>query len=419
MRIQFVTSDVIGRSQGGPGARYLELARLLRPRHEVTLAMDRHDPEANSVDGIPVIGPAAALASAEQADVVVTQLVRPELIRAAAKGRTTLIADMYDPVLTNVISSRGAGRAPALDVAAARSQQRLNLRYADHVICASTRQRDYLLGAAIQAGRNDVSDLDMFCTVVPFGCPSQPPPQRPLDGIGPARRAFGLGAEALVIIWAGSLWSWFDPNLAVQALRPLIADGHDAHLIFMGTRYPSQGHQEMATVDGLKATINRNGLQRNVHLNDGWVAYSERGAWLTDADIGISTHLAGTETHLSFRTRILDFMWAGLPIVATEGDHFAEVIHREGLGHVVPVGDSAALSQAFRALASGATRSAFRSRVTAAAGRRTWDASAGSLEECISRAKPRGQQKLRRTDLLHYYAPRVGRRLRAVTTQRP
>jgi hypothetical protein len=42
--------------------------------------------------------------------------------------------------------------------------------------------------------------------------------------------------------------------------------------------------------------------------------------------VGVSTHRDHLETRLSFRTRMLDYIWAGLPIVCTDGDHFASLV---------------------------------------------------------------------------------------------
>jgi hypothetical protein len=36
----------------------------------------------------------------------------------------------------------------------------------------------------------------------------------------------------------------------------------------------------------------------------------------------VSTHYEHVETTFAFRTRILDYLWAGLPVVATGGDAF-------------------------------------------------------------------------------------------------
>ena len=43
---------------------------------------------------------------------------------------------------------------------------------------------------------------------------------------------------------------------------------------------------------------------------------------------------------------MLDYLWAGLPMVATEGDGFAELIHEHGLGAVVGSENAPALAAA-------------------------------------------------------------------------
>src|SRR6185295_13981021 len=52
----------------------------------------------------------------------------------------------------------------------------------------------------------------------------------------------------------------------------------------------------------------------------------------------------------SFRTRMLDYIWTGLPIVCTEGDVFAALVAERGLGRVVPPGDAEALAAAIEHL---------------------------------------------------------------------
>jgi hypothetical protein len=84
----------------------------------------------------------------------------------------------------------------------------------------------------------------------------------------------------------------------------------------------------------------------HVFFNSEWVEFGDRHNFLLDADVGVSTHLDHIETEFSFRTRILDYLWAELPIVATAGDSFAEVIAGEDLGLVVPARDIDALETA-------------------------------------------------------------------------
>ncbi|MFW8744926.1 hypothetical protein ACOI9R_32825, partial [Mesorhizobium japonicum] len=85
-------------------------------------------------------------------------------------------------------------------------------------------------------------------------------------------------------------------------------------------------------------------------------------------DAGVSTHREQLETTLSFRTRMLDYLWAGLPMVVTEGDHFADLVDADGLGAVVPAGDVAALASAIEGVVyDGPARAAAAARVTEAA----------------------------------------------------
>ena len=72
-----------------------------------------------------------------------------------------------------------------------------------------------------------------------------------------------------------------------------------------------------------------------MHFNAGWVPYAERGAWLAEADVGVSAHLDHLEARFAFRTRILDYLWAGLPVVVTRGDALGELVERERLGRAV------------------------------------------------------------------------------------
>ncbi len=67
-------------------------------------------------------------------------------------------------------------------------------------------------------------------------------------------------------------------------------------------------------------------------FSSGWIPYAERGRYLAEATIGVSTHHDHVETAFSFRTRILDYFWAGLPVVTTRGDALADVIEARRSG---------------------------------------------------------------------------------------
>jgi glycosyltransferase involved in cell wall biosynthesis len=71
---------------------------------------------------------------------------------------------------------------------------------------------------------------------------------------------------------------------------------------------------------------------RVVFFNDGWVPHAERGRFLLDADVAVSAHFDDIETRFAFRTRLLDCLWAGLPVVTTQGDTLGDLIVEAGGG---------------------------------------------------------------------------------------
>jgi glycosyltransferase involved in cell wall biosynthesis len=112
---------------------------------------------------------------------------------------------------------------------------------------------------------------------------------------------------------------------------------------------------------------------KNVFFND-WVSYEERKNYLLESDIGISLHFDCLETRLSFRTRILDYIWAGLPVVTTRGDTMSQLIKRHGLGKVVDYEDAEEVAAALLELLSiHDLRETYRARFEKVAGQRTWD----------------------------------------------
>ena len=74
-------------------------------------------------------------------------------------------------------------------------------------------------------------------------------------------------------------------------------------------------------------------------FNEEPISYEERATWLMDADCIVSTHLDHLESNFSFRTRLLDCFWAGVPAVCTAGDELSELIERCDGGVTVPPGD--------------------------------------------------------------------------------
>jgi glycosyltransferase involved in cell wall biosynthesis len=136
-----------------------------------------------------------------------------------------------------------------------------------------------------------------------------------------------------------------------------------------------------------------------VFFGDEWVPYDDRAAYLLDADVGVSLHRHTVESTFAFRTRILDYVWAGLPIVASAGDTWANLVRDRDLGEVVDPGDVGGARRALASLTDPARRTACADAVRALAAEFRWDKVVGPLAEFCRHPQ-------RAPDLLPHYQRR-------------
>jgi glycosyltransferase involved in cell wall biosynthesis len=375
-RIAVATTDTLTARMAGPAIRAWHLAEELAAEHEVVLLSAAGADRSHS--GFPVIrADEDALRTLEAwMDVLVVQggllHVNPWLL----DSDKIIVADLYDlSHLENLEQIRDADPESA-DAAVARQTAVLNeqLLRGDFFLCASARQRDFWLGALAALGRVNPytyegdERLRSLIDIVPFGLPATPPVQRRhgIRGVVP-----GIGPDDKVVLWAGGVYNWFDPCSLVRAVDLVRAQVPEVRLYFLGMRHPNPQIPAMRVATELIQLSAELGLtDRWVFFNDKWVEYETRADFLLDADVGVSTHLDHVETAYSFRTRILDYLWAGLPMVVTEGDSFAELVRSNNLGAAVAPGDPEAIAAALLAvLAEPPARSA----VWEVAEQFTWD----------------------------------------------
>jgi glycosyltransferase involved in cell wall biosynthesis len=328
----------------GPTIRNWELARVLARDSTVTLSVPGR-PSVESSDfhvvGWDTASPRSLVAKHDVVQASGYLIERhPEI--AEAKH---LVIDLYDPfTLENLHMHEGASAEERYRIAAHdRAVQARSLRAGDVFLCASERQRDFWLGWLTAAGRVNPyvhradPDLERMLKVVPFGVPDEPPEaqERRFRGVVP-----GIKEEDLVVIWGGGIWNWFDPLTLITAAERTREKLPYLRVLFPASASPSPEVLPMRMSNHARDLSDRLGLTGSrVFFGSSWIPYEQRGSVLLEADIGVSLHQESIETRLSFRTRILDYLWAGLPIIATEGDSMADLINAEDIGRVVKAGD--------------------------------------------------------------------------------
>lgn len=399
-RILVLTHDAVSDRMAGPAIRAWHMAEVLAEAHEVRLScLNSHctpPPAEFDVRHVAArdIGP-----ELEWAQIVILQGHVLEKVPMLKTSKHIVVADIYDPMhLEQLEQGRDLDDAERAHVVEGTTGVLSNqLQRGDFFLCASERQRHFWLGHLAAIGRLSPTLYDADPTtrsllaVAPFGL-SGKPPQRTGPGL---RDTLRLRPRDKVVLWAGGVYSWFDPLTLLHAVDLLRGEHDELRLVFLGMRHPNPDVPEMGMAGQTRRLADALGLTgEQVFFNETWVRYADRQNWLLDADAGVTTHLEHVETTFAFRTRVLDYLWAGLPIVTTDGDAFAELVRAERLGVVVPAQDPATLAAALqKVLYDEDFAAACRERIATVAQRFTWEATLAPLVEFCRHPRPAADRR--------------------------
>jgi hypothetical protein len=347
-----VSPDVVDKKMAGPGIRCWELARVLSHECAVTLAVPNQDPPPSrsfSVQSYRNRRPLLADLTKSAEAILVQGLVLEDFPFLAEPGKRVIV-DLYAPYHLEVLNLFGDRPPEEVDAIndkylAALTNQLLR---GDFFICASERQRDFWIGMLSALGRINRrthaadSSLRRLIDVVAFGLSATEPvhTRQVLKGVFP-----GIRWDDLVLLWGGGLWDWLDPLTPITAM-PRILDRHPrAKLFFLGPRHPA-GFEPGMAARARRCAAELGLIGHSIFFNEGWVAYEDRVNFLLEADLGLSAGGAGLEARYAFRTRLLDYFWARLPVVSSDGDDLSERAARYNVGRVAPPGDVRGWAQA-------------------------------------------------------------------------
>ena len=361
-RVLIISQDQVGQRMAGPGIRSWEFAHYLCGEFQVTLAAPRYvtsedpgpdwDPSCTAEEPVPfeIIyfdprDPSPLRRATAETDVVIVGGYLLHAYPFLLSLDCSLVVDTYIPYPLEAIELQS--QYPITDQVSANANAvlALNLQFlaGDYFICASERQRDLWLGILLAQGRINPENyfrdrsLRQLIDIVPFGLPEEPPHHtRPvLRGIHPS-----VGKDNRVILWGGGIWQWLDPLTLIRAVHVISSHMPDVRLFFPGARHPDTDIvPDMAMRRAaLQLSDDLNLTGETVIFGD-WLPYSDRQNYLLEADLGVSLHFDIAETRFAYRTRLLDYIWAGLPIIATQGDCLSEVVQQQDLGRVVHAED--------------------------------------------------------------------------------
>ncbi len=338
-----ISHDLVDTKMAGPGIRYLEMARALnRLGVEVTLAIPGQTGLTNA--GVALVpydekraGDLRTLSEKNEVIVISGYLINKFPFLETSRSR--LVVDLYDPLVLENLHYYQKEPLKTQETLHRRTIELTNTlaRIGDFFICGNERQRDFWLGLLTANRRINPLTFDQDPSLrrlidqVGIGLPDRGPEPRPfLRGIHPL-----IPPSARIVLWGGGIWNWLDPLTLIEAWPRVTARHPEARLVFLGTRHPNPlvPVHEMARRAEQKAR--EIGEKDRTILFFDWLSYQDRESLLTEADIGVTLHPVHVETRYSLRTRVLDYIWANLPILITEGDVTSEWVREYHLGETV------------------------------------------------------------------------------------
>jgi glycosyltransferase involved in cell wall biosynthesis len=351
-----ITHESVGDKMAGPGIRAWEMARALGA-HGVSVRLASPFPSSRMADQVTI-----SQYSWDDPQSVLSLLGMSRVVLAAGPMFARLnhwlersvdlptIVDLYYPEIERILFNLTLNRHEPVPMAAILDEMNAYLHQGDLFLCANEKQYDFWMGALMASGRLDMENLeknmvlDHLVRIVPWGVPDSSPKSETnhLKGVIP-----GIGQDDLVIYWGGGVWDWMDPVTLLDAFPHILKQRNDVRLVFGSLHHFEKAVvSEMSVASRLLERVRQENWQdRYVFFLD-WVPYDDRGAFLQEADLGVSIALPTIENRYAIRARLMDYLWTCLPCVISRGDEAAELLIQEGLGLPVSPGDAEGVSKA-------------------------------------------------------------------------
>lgn len=318
--------------------------------HEMANALVRAGQDV--VVAVPAVGAAApgacyrtvALRDVGQRRPLDAWITHPRLVAGleAALPDVPLIVDGYESPFGSFLAQAAAllprlGTRVIADYRATIVGMLAAVARADRVLCATESQRVSYLTLLAALGR--IGPRDPGGDLVLRVCSGVPP----LTAPGAPRPA-----GAPVLLWSGGCYPWFDVETPLAAFPHIVAQVPDVRLLLAGVGGVDDANasEPLAGARRIREAIAADPRLAARTTILPWLPYTRRGEAYAAADLALCTYGADLETDLAMRTRVLDLLWGGVPMIVSAGDELGHAAASHGAGRVVPPGDPAALATA-------------------------------------------------------------------------
>jgi glycosyltransferase involved in cell wall biosynthesis len=148
-----------------------------------------------------------------------------------------------------------------------------------------------------------------------------------------------------IALWGGGIWPWFDMETLLQAFAKLPDRDNGPALFFLSsTNHRSDPRADEPISKTRKRAKELGLLGRNVFFNQLSVSSDSLAPWLFHATMGVMANPASWEAMVSWRTRYLDLLAHGVPLVVAGSDPLAERMAENSGAVICPAGDAVSLA---------------------------------------------------------------------------
>lgn len=340
----------------GPHLRALEMARCARDLGlEATVLVE--DPGSGERDGIRLIRQRGfQLGSIKPGDAVVVSEAAPARVPfLLARAGIPFHADCYGlvpPEMVQIYRSWTPRHAWT-------DRARRNIRYqflahhAEKIYLSHPGQLMLLAGmifAGSQAADPEAVDgLPRRVSMIPMGVRTFP--EQATENPYP---------QALhgrpVFLWGGGVWAWFDLETLLDAFAEAAKRGSDAALFFLSGKDHSGLEIHQAALERVRTRSAELGLLgTSVFLNEKPVGPADIPSYIEHCRAGVMTNPDVLESKASWRTRFLDLIAGGRPLVVAGNDPLGDRMTQVGAARFSPSGDAMSLADAICTVSSDAS----------------------------------------------------------------
>jgi glycosyltransferase involved in cell wall biosynthesis len=310
----------------GPGFRMWNLLQEVVREHEVRVVSlyegfheGRRDLPPLSSGGLTIVRPAATPAAVRRIirewspDVLYLSWSAAGFLGRAAREIPTVL-DYVGPGLLEQFVGLGRIPLPLLRM------QLESFWLGDLFLTTTARERYYLIGLLVASGRLSTRDFqpsDPLILHLPMTPPSEPPPPRsPGDG---------AKAEPLLVLIAGAILPWYDYDTIARTAAALSSGPTPSVRFIVAGGNPRAPEYESKVRELLEAARTAGTVEFA-----GLIPFRDRSRLYNSADVALVVSPDSVEDELSARTRVVDYMWARLPVVTRGRDEYSEAMVAAG-----------------------------------------------------------------------------------------